>query len=190
MTAKTAIRLSVALAALASAPAIAHPFHGAGDLGAGLVHPFLGLDHLLAMLAVGLWAAQLGGRALWAVPSAFVLAMLAGFGLGFAGYALPGVEPMIAASVLLFGLLAAARARLPATAGMLVAGAFALSHGFAHAAEIPVGGAAVSYAFGLACATAALHALGLLLGRSLRARYAGVPIAFAGVLMLLQPALA
>jgi len=185
MKSRTGLGLIVLFSA---APAFAHPLHGAGGLAAGFAHPFLGLDHMLAMLAIGLWAAQLGARAVWAVPGVFMLTMLAGFGLGVTGFSLPGAEPMIAASLVSFGLLVAARAKLPAAAGMLIAVAFALSHGFAHAAEIPLRADALSYALGFACTTAALHALGLLLGRSLRARYLGVPIALAGALMLAQAA--
>ena len=120
----------------------------------------------------------------WAVPCAFVAAMLAGFAIGRTGIALPGAEPMIAASVLVLGLFIATRTQLPLGAGMLVAGVFAVSHGFAHATEIPQEAGALSYAAGFAAATIALHLLGLGLGRTLHARLAGIPIALAGAWML------
>ena len=166
-------------------PAFAHPFHGAGDLAAGLAHPFLGLDHALAMLAIGLWASRSGARAVWAVPCAFVVAMLAGFAFAMAGLVLPAVEPMIAASVLAFGLLIVSRTQVSASVGMLVAGAFAVSHGFAHAVEIPQYAGALSYAAGFAVATVALHLLGFGVGRTLNARLTGIPIALAGAWMLI-----
>lgn len=180
------LRIAVLVASFfAAVPAHAHPFHGAGDFAAGLVHPFLGLDHLLAMLAIGVWAARSGARAVWAVPCAFVVAMLAGFAFAMAGLVLPAVEPMIAASVLVLGLLVASRRQLAASVCMLVAGAFAVSHGFAHAVEIPSVAAAWSYAAGFVVATVALHLIGLGLGGSLRARFAGIPIALAGAWMLI-----
>ncbi len=174
---------------VAAGTASAHPFHGAGGgLAAGIAHPFLGLDHLLAMVAVGLWAAQLGGRWLWAVPFAFVTAMLAGGALGFLGYTLPFMEPLVASSVLILGMLIALQVRLQWMGLGLVAG-FALCHGLAHAAELPPAAGALTYAAGFAAATAALHVLGLLLGVGMRSgnlapRLAGAPIALAGCWLL------
>ena len=170
---------------LLAAPASGHPFHGAGDLAAGLAHPFLGIDHLLAMLAIGLWASRAGARAAWAVPGAFVLAMLGGFGLGLAGVAAPGIEPMIAVSVLVLGLLVASRAMPSAPACLALAGGFAVFHGLAHAIELPAGGSAAGYAAGFVLATAALHAAGLVLGRRLNPRIGGLPIALVGAWMLM-----
>lgn len=172
----------------ASAGAAAHPFHPLGTgFAAGFTHPFAGLDHLLAMVAVGLWAAQFGGRWLWAIPLAFVGAMLAGGALGFAGLTLPLLEPMIAASVLALGLLTMFRIRLHA-AGLALVAAFALFHGVAHGAELPVADAALPYAAGFTVATALLHALGLAAGLQLKnaARWAGAPIALAGGWLLLN----
>ena len=125
-------RRFLALAAvLAIAPwASAHPGHEGDhggvtwDFAGGFAHPLSGWDHLLAMVAVGLWAAQLGGRARWLVPSAFVADMVAGAALGRAGFHLPGSEQAIAASVLVLGLLLARAVRLPVTAGMALVGAF------------------------------------------------------------------
>ena len=155
------IRIALAAAALLlPATAFAHPGHAepAGFL-AGLLHPVGGPDHLLAMVAVGLWAGLLGGAARLALPGALLGAMLAGFGLGAAGLVLPGVEAGILASVVaLSGLaLLALRVPLPAAAGLVaLAGLF---HGHAHGTEMA--GDAPAYAAGFLLATAALHAAGL-----------------------------
>src|SRR2546421_2084765 len=162
----------------ATAPAYAHPSGVSG-----FVHPFAGIDHLLAMLAVGLWAAQLGGRWLWGVPLAFVTAMAAGGAAGFLGLSLPGIEPMLAASVLVLGLVVALRVQWRASGAALVAG-FALFHGMAHAAELPAGVAPAGYAAGFIAATALLHVAGVALGFAPRARLAGMPIALVGAWVL------
>ncbi|HLB79047.1 MAG TPA: HupE/UreJ family protein, partial [Dongiaceae bacterium] len=137
-----ALALAVAVVAAllsVSSAALAHTFGAAGaGFTAGLMHPFGGLDHLLAMLAVGLWAAQQRGRAAWALSGAFVVAMAAGAALALAGVALPAVEAGLAASVLVVGLVVAAALRpSPAAAGAL-AGLFALWHGHAHGGELPM----------------------------------------------------
>lgn len=173
----------------AAGTASAHPFHGAGGgLVAGIVHPFLGIDHLLAMVAVGVWAAQLGGRWRWAVPLAFVTTMLAGGALGFLGISLRLTEPLVAASVLVLGLLIALRVRLQWMGPGLAAG-FALFHGLAHAAALPGSASALAYAAGFVAATAALHAAGIGLGVWMRssilaARLAGAPVMIAGCWLL------
>lgn len=132
---------------------------------AGLVHPLLGWDHLLAMIAVGLWAAQLGGRARWLVPAVFVSVMACGAALGTRGFVPPGVEPMILTSMLIFGLLIAGAVRLAAVASGGIVGLFALFHGLAHGTEMLPSTGAFAYAAGLVIATAALHGIGLLVGR-------------------------
>lgn len=178
------------LASLASG-AQAHPLamHAAG-FAAGLAHPFLGLDHLAAMLAVGLWAAQLGGRARLLVPLAFVTMMAVGAALAVSGVRLPAVEPAIGASVLVLGLLIAFAARLPLVLGLALTGAFALFHGHAHGSELPQAAAPLLYAGGFLLATAALHAAGLVAGSLLRGRYAwlvraaGAVLAGSGLLLL------
>jgi urease accessory protein len=179
--------LLVFLVALA-APAWAHPGHGVG-LGAGFAHPFGGLDHVLAMVAVGLWAAQLGGRALWLVPAGFVVAMLAGAALGWAGIGVIPAEAGILASVLLLGLLVAFAVRLPLALGLVVVGAFALCHGHAHGAELPAGADALAFAAGFAAATALLHGLGVAGGLAARdgrlLRWSGAGIATAGLVLIL-----
>jgi urease accessory protein len=186
------LRATVALLAFAAVPvAQAHVLgvHGAGFT-AGLAHPFLGADHLLAMIAVGLWAGQMGGRALWGVPLAFVAMMVLGALLALAGIPLPVVQTGIATSLLVLGLLVGITARLPAAASMLLVGAFAVFHGHAHASELPQALSPALYGLGFVIATALLHAVGVWLGRlpSQRAvtfvRAAGFAVAGSGVLML------
>lgn len=159
-------RLSIALilSLSAASPAFAHlnPAEH-GSLAAGLSHPLFGTDHVLAMVGVGLWASLVGGRALWAIPAAFVATMMLGFVAALAGIGLPFVEPVIAASVVVLGLLALTALQLPVAVGMAVVGFFALFHGYAHGGEL---GSATSLPFmaGFALATAVLHAVGLGIG--------------------------
>lgn len=140
--------------------------HGTAPFAAGLLHPVGGTDHLLAMVAVGLWAAGSGGRAVWALPLSFVAAMLVGGLLGAWGVPLPGVEPMILASVILIGVAAA----LVFNPGLVLSGLavalFGLFHGHAHGTEGPVSDLA-QYALGFSLATMALHGLGLAIGLGL-----------------------
>ncbi|MCX7627626.1 MAG: HupE/UreJ family protein, partial [Methylophilaceae bacterium] len=144
--------------------AFAHAGTGMGSgLGEGFIHPFGGPDHLLAMVAVGMWAAQLGGRAVWLIPAGFVGMMAAGGLLGMAGIDLPYVEHGIAASVLILGLLIAGSVRLAAQWGCLLVGACAVFHGYAHGVEMPVTAGAVAYGTGFILATIALHGLGIAL---------------------------
>lgn len=175
---------------LSSGPALAHPGHD-GGLMAGLAHPYTGLDHLLAMLAVGLWAAQQSATdALWKIPLTFVSAMAVGALLGMAGLPLPQVEAGLAASVVILGLLVAFSLRLPTGAGMALVAAFALFHGHAHGAEAPLGNLA-TFATGFILATASLHGIGMALGRMARhraeiaLRVGGAGVALAGVWMSL-----
>lgn len=140
--------------------------HGAG-FAAGLAHPVDGADHVLAMLAVGLWAALTGGRALWAMPLAFVAALLAGGGLSAAGVVPPGVEPMILASVVGLGAAVALALRLPLPAALSGIAVFGFAHGLAHGAEGPAAGFA-AYAAGFALATSGLHLTGLAFGLASR----------------------
>ena len=155
-------RLAFALA-LVPTLAHAHPGHGAetGGIGWGLAHPFTGLDHILAMLAVGLWAVQLGKRALWLLPLAFVSAMAAGAALGMNGVRLPFVEPAVLASVIGLGALVAFAARLPLGLSAAAVAVAALFHGQAHGSEIPAGAAGFQTVFGFIIATVLLHALGV-----------------------------
>lgn len=157
--------LAVSVALLLPSLAQAHPGNAlVYNCASGILHPLHGIDHLAAMIAVGVWAAQLGGRARWLMPSAFVSIMTLGSVLGANGFGLPGLEPMIAASVLALGLLIVAAVRLPVAAGAGIVAIFAVLHGLAHGAELPAGANALSYGAGFIVATAALHAVGLALG--------------------------
>ena len=167
-------RWSLALAVMAfSGMAQAHPGHVGGYL-AGIAHPFTGLDHLLAILAVGVWAAQLGGRAKWLVPASFIACMVVAATVGMSGIALPMVESGIATSVLLLGLLIAFSIKLPIALSASIVGLFAVFHGYAHGAEMPQLSTPWVYGIGFMLSTAALHGLGLLLGSGLRKKAAGL----------------
>lgn len=164
----------------------------ANGFASGLNHPLHGLDHILAMVAVGLWAAQLGGRSLWLLPATFVSLMTVGGALGMLGVHVPMVEAGILISVLALGILIAAKARLPLILSMAMTGLFAIFHGHAHGTEIPMAASGLSYAVGFVLATAALHACGIGLGLLAQKRlavpalrYAGAGIALAGVCMWL-----
>lgn len=163
------------------------PGHPHGFAG-GLAHPLMGLDHVCAMIAVGLWAAQRGGRALWAIPLAFVLVMALGGMLGLMGGALPLIETAIATSVLILGILIAAVVRWPLWASVLIVGVFALFHGYAHGAEMPATASGLAYESGFILATAGLHLCGIGLGLTAKRwasiqliRCAGAAIATCGV---------
>lgn len=155
------------LLGLSAVPAFAHlnP-DGHGSFMAGVSHPLFGLDHILAMIAVGLWAALLGGRAVWLVPSAFVATMCLGFAIALLDLPLPFVEPTILASVVVIGLLAAVALNVPAGFAMALVGFFALFHGHAHGGELGAA-TALPYAIGFAVSTALLHAAGIGTGSGL-----------------------
>ncbi|WP_011582000.1 MULTISPECIES: HupE/UreJ family protein [Chelativorans] len=159
-------RLAIATAALfaATMPAFAHLDPVAhGSLMAGFSHPLFGIDHVLVMVAVGLWAATIGGRALAWVPAAFVGTMIWGFAAALLGAPIPFVEPVILASIVFIGLMVALAVSMP-VAGMMAAVAFfAFFHGHAHGGELGTAGAA-QFAMGFAIATALLHAAGIALG--------------------------
>jgi urease accessory protein len=175
--------------ALVVTGAQAHTLGGDGGLAGGLAHPFLGLDHVLAMLAVGLWAAQRGRRAAWQVPMAFVAMMAAGFGLAQLGLVLPLAEPMVIASVAVLGAMVAVAVRVPVGAGAALVSVFAVFHGYAHGIEMPAASSVWAYAAGFALTTAGLHGLGLGLGTALRerqvfARLSGAAIAATGMALM------
>ena len=180
--------LLFACAAASPALAWAHPGHDGGFLQAAL-HPFHGLDHVLAAVAVGVWGARLGGKAAWALPLAFVAALLGGAALGIVGWGLPLSEVAIAFSVAALGLMVALDGRAtPACAAALMA-LFALFHGSAHGLEATTSAHWGSYAAGIALGTLSLHAAGVgatiaLRARPLVLRLAAVPMAFAGLAML------
>ena len=193
MNSVTRVAAAAILVAIPGA-ALAHPGHDAGGFAHGLVHPLGGLDHVLTMVAVGLYAALPGGRALWLVPATFVGVMAIGGALGAAGYPLPYVETGIALSVIVLGLAVALRVSLPTLGAMALAGLFAIFHGHTHGAEMPLGVSGVTYAAGFMLATALLHgagiAIGLAAGRLAErggwrvAQVAGGAMALAGVALL------
>ncbi|MEP3436633.1 MAG: HupE/UreJ family protein [Hoeflea sp.] len=166
-------RFFIATAALAAAtaPAFAHlnPAEH-GSFAAGFSHPFFGLDHVLVMLAVGLWAASLGGRAMLTVPAAFVGAMGFGFAAAVAGIPLPFVEPVILASIIFIGLMVALAFPFSVSGMAVTVAFFAVFHGHAHGGELGQAGAAY-FAIGFMLATAALHATGIALGLGLARRH-------------------
>jgi urease accessory protein len=174
---------------LAPAAAFAHPGHGTGLI-AGIAHPLTGMDHLLAMIAVGLWAAQQQGAARWALPCTFVGTMLIGGVLGFEGLQLPALESGIAASVLALGLAVALAVRPPLVLAVTTTALFALFHGVAHGLELPEMSSPWTYAVGFVAATAVLHAAGYGLVRVLPqaaaplVRVLGALSALAGVWLL------
>jgi len=184
------IRLLAALALAAALPAEAHVF-GADGAGAasGFLHPFGGLDHLLAMVAVGAWAARLGGRAVWLLPLSFAGTMIVGGALGMAGVPLPSVETGIALTVVLLGLFVAFAWAPPLPLAAALVAMFALLHGHAHGTELPETANPAGYAAGFVAATLILHGIGVALGLSLRgitvARVAGAGTALAGLALLI-----
>jgi urease accessory protein len=180
------------LAVTASASVWAHVgVHADGGFSTGLAHPFFGLDHLLAMVAVGIWAAQIEGRSLLALPAAFVTAMAVGAMLGAADVPLPQVEGMVALSVLALGCVVGLSARLALHWAVLLVAAFALFHGHAHGSEMPHFAAPWQYFIGFAVATALLHALGVAAASALRThpalvRSGGAAIGLAGVWLVVS----
>jgi urease accessory protein len=152
----------VTLLMLGASPAFAHVGHGStASFAAGVTHPLGGLDHMAVMVAVGLWAALKGGRALWIWPAAFVGVMLLGGALGMVHVAVPFVEPGILASVVALGLMVALAVDLPVWTGAIVVAAFALLHGHAHGTEVAETMSGAEYMAGFALATATLHLTGI-----------------------------
>ena len=167
--------LSAILLLAASIPAYAHVGIGTtSSFTAGFIHPLSGLDHMTVMIAVGLWAALKGGKAVLAWPAAFVGVMLVGGALGMLHMPLPFVEPGILASVVALGLLVALAVDLPVSAGVAIIGLFALFHGHAHGTEVPENAGGLEYMAGFAIATAALHVTGIAAGLGLGIRFRGL----------------
>ena len=192
------MRRTLLAAALVLVPslALAHPgLPGhSHDVANGFLHPLGGIDHVLAMVAVGLLAAQLGGRALWLVPASFV-AMMAAAGLaGMSGVGLPLTEVGIAASIIVLGGAIALRLALPVAAAMALVGFFAMFHGYAHGLEMPETASGLLYGLGFVAATATLHGLGIGIGLTVGrleaghgrqlVRFAGSAVSAVGVVML------
>ncbi len=188
--------LAATLAAFAT-PAFAHVgLHDQGGFAYGFMHPMSGLDHVCAMVAVGMLAAQLGGRALWLLPGAFVGMMIVGGVLGFEGVGLPLVEHGVGLSVIVLGALVALGVRMPTAIAMGLVGLFAVFHGHAHGTELPKGIEPAEFAEGFILATALLHVGGIALGLALirlaaaprewAARIVGAVMALFGVSLLAQ----
>jgi urease accessory protein len=183
---------TAAALALVPALALAHAESGqAAGLLAGLAHPVSGLDHVLAMIAVGLWGAVLGPPAIWVLPVAFPLVMAFGGLMGLLGLPLPGVEVGIAVSAIVLGAMVLAELRPPLWLAAVIVAFFAVFHGHAHGRELPAGASALLYSLGFVVATGTLHALGILLGVAHRwragrqvVRAAGGGVALAGLFFL------
>jgi urease accessory protein len=163
-TVRAAVLLALAAAAFAT-PAAAHIVKGeAGGFVSGFEHPISGLDHVLAMVAVGLWGAQLGRPAIWLLPVTFPMVMAVGGFLGLIGVPLPGSELAIALSGVALGAAVMLEARPPLSVAAIVVGVFGLFHGYAHGAELPPGQNALLYSLGFVLATGLLHACGITIG--------------------------
>jgi urease accessory protein len=193
MTSTTLSRpLAAVMVLLGVVPALAHTGEGgAGGFVAGLMHPVLGPDHVVAMVAVGLWGAFLGPPAIWLLPIVFPLVMAFGGVLGILGVPVPATETGIAASAIVLGLMVALAARPPLWSAAVLVGAFAIFHGYAHGAELPAGTNAVAFASGFVIATGLLHLSGIAFGLLTRwpagrlaVRAAGAMIALVGVAYL------
>jgi urease accessory protein len=179
-----------------ASPAFAHTGHGASGFVHGFAHPLGGIDHVLAMVAVGLYAAMIGTRALWLIPAAFLGAMAVGGVIGFSGIALPFAEIGIAMSVVVLGVAVAFRVNVPTPSAMALVAFFAIFHGHAHGAEMPQSLSGYEYAAGFLLATALLHGVGIAAGLTAGrlaerggwriARAAGAAMAFAGIGLLIS----
>lgn len=186
------IALAFCTILISAGPAAAHVEGGlAGGFGSGFAHPLLGLDHIAAMVAVGLWGAFLGAPAIWVLPIVFPLVMAFGGILGILGVPLPGVEIGIAISAVVLGLMVALAVKPHLAVAALIVGAFAIFHGYAHGAELPEGGNAVAYSAGFVIATGVLHLCGIAIGLlthwpagRIAVRFAGSAIAVAGLVFL------
>ncbi len=177
--------LIILLAYIPNASAHSMSVEGAGFI-VGLTHPFMGLDHLLAMIAVGIWAAQTGGSAIWRLPLSFIVMMAVAALIGANGYGLPTLEPLITGSVVLLGLMVVFAIRLPVNLSMLLVGLFAVFHGYAHGLEMPQASSAIQYGGGFILATILLHLIGIGLGKityrkQLLSRLSGSIITLAGL---------
>ena len=197
MSSRSAFLRTGLAALLASVPAFASAHTGVGGalgFAHGFVHPIGGIDHVLAMLAVGMFAANLGGRALWSVPLTFMTLMAVGSAAGMAGVSLPFVEIGIALSIVVLGLVVAVRFDWPVAAAMALVGLFAIFHGHAHGSEMPLAPSGAAYALGFVIATGLLHLAGIAIGLGISstgerhsrriAQMGGAAVAVAGVLVL------
>jgi urease accessory protein len=156
-----------------------------GGFMAGVEHPLSGADHLLAMVAIGLWATQIGGRALWLLPSVFVMGMIGGGVAGAFGLSFPGSEQLITLSIFFLGAAILFKARLQLWPIVLLVTLFSAAHGFAHGAEMPHSANMSSYALGFSLVTAALHASGLLLALGIQKYLSKDWLCYSGIAILL-----
>ena len=152
----------------------------------GLAHPFMGLDHLLAMIAVGIWAAQTGGNAVWRLPLSFIVMMTVAALISASGFSLPFLEPLIAGSVVLLGLMIVFAVRLQVNLSIFLVGVFAVFHGYAHGLEMPQASSAILYGGGFVLATTLLHLIGIgfvktTYRKNLLSRLSGTMITLAGL---------
>lgn len=181
------LKRSVAAIALLLYPLLAFAHIGQGDIGggflAGVAHPVFGLDHVVAMVAVGIWGAQLDAPAIWALPVTFPLVMAMGGVLGGLGVPIPGIEIGIAVSAIALGSLILFAVRPPLWFAAVVVSVFAIFHGYAHGAELPESANAISYAVGFVVATGTLHAFGILLGVANRWRKGALALRAGGALI-------
>ncbi|WP_102959094.1 HupE/UreJ family protein [Mangrovicella endophytica] len=145
-------------------PADAHIVSNAGGFSSGFEHPLTGSDHLLAMLAVGIWGAQMGGAAVWTLPVTFPLIMVVGGVLGMLGLPIPDVEVGIALSMIVLGGAIAAAWKAPGAVALVIVSVFAICHGYAHGAELPLAADPADYAVGFVIATGLIHVLGVAVG--------------------------
>lgn len=163
------LALTTLLVLAAIEPALAHEGAGvAGGFTAGFTHPLFGPDHLVAMIAVGLWGAQLGNPAIWVLPIVFPMVMAVGGLIGISGVDLPFTEFMIAVSGVALGIAVASRAKAPLWLAGIVIGIFAIAHGYAHGRELPEAANPAAFAAGFVIATGLLHLTGILIGAALR----------------------
>ena len=176
---------------LLTTPAFAHTGEGAGGFFSGLAHPLLGPDHVIAIVAVGMWGVFLGAPALWLLPIIFPLVMAFGGVLGIVGMPLPAIETGIAASAIVLGLMVALACRPPLWIAAMLVGAFAIFHGYAHGKELPNDANALAFSIGFVIATGALHLTGIAFGwlsrwpaGSVAVRGAGGAIALMGLAYL------
>lgn len=173
-----------ALAVLIATPALAHT--GTGEMGgfaSGFSHPILGPDHVIAMIAVGLWGVFLGAPAIWVLPIVFPLIMALGGAFGMIGVPLPAVETGIALSAVVLGLCVVLALKPPLPVAAIIVGVFAIFHGHAHGAEMPESSSAVSYALGFVVATGLLHLCGILFGGLARWNAGRIAVRAAGGLI-------
>jgi urease accessory protein len=186
------LSLTILVLSIACGAASAHTANGAiGGFTAGFMHPILGWDHVIAMVAVGMWGAFLGRPAIWILPVVFPLVMAVGGALGVAGVPLPAVETGIAMSAIVLGAMVALAARPPLWVAAVIVGTFAIFHGHAHGAELPEAADPLAYSLGFVFATGLLHLGGIAFGLVVKwpagkvaVRVGGAAIATAGVAFL------